>query len=156
MKTMNELLSSCLYNNETFYNAFAKDLHRAKKNVLIESPFITTKRMNVLLLVFRKLRQKGVQIVVNTRDPVEHDADYAAQAFNAIAKMQDMGVIVLYTIKHHRKLAIIDDEILWEGSLNILSQNDSCEIMRRTLSEIMVKQMIEFLGIEKFMLVTNQ
>ena len=148
---MNSLLFSSLYDNETFYNVFARDLHNAKKNVIIESPFITTKRMKALMPVLRRLRQKGVQVVVNTRDPVEHDADYAAQAFQAIAKMQEVGVVVLYTVKHHRKLAIIDNEILWEGSLNILSQNDSCEIMRRSVSEELANEMVRFIGLNQYM-----
>ena len=59
--------------------------------------------------------------------------------------MQEIGIKVFYTIKHHRKLAIIDEEILWEGSLNILSQGDSCEIMRRTVSSSLVYQMLCFI-----------
>lgn len=50
---------------------------------------------------------------------------------------------------HHRKLAIIDDDILWEGGLNVLSQNDSCEIMRRIKSNEVFKQMMQFIGIKK-------
>jgi len=59
---------------------------------------------------------KRVHVVVNTRDPVEHDVKYAKQATQAIAKLLDIGIIVLYIAKHHRNLAIIDNEILWEGS----------------------------------------
>lgn len=44
----------------------------------------------------------------------------------------------------HRKLAIIDGCILWDGSLNILSQAHSKEIMRRPNSAILCKQMASF------------
>jgi hypothetical protein len=81
---------------------------------------------------------------MNTRNPEEHNEEYAIQAEDAVASMQDIGIKVLYTVKHHRKLAIIDEEILWEGSLNILSQGDSCEIMRRTVSNSLAWQMICF------------
>jgi phosphatidylserine/phosphatidylglycerophosphate/cardiolipin synthase-like enzyme len=147
---MNSLLSSHLYDNNNFYKAFEKDLKRAHYSVLIESPFITTRRMNNLLPIFRKLRKRGVHIVVNTRDPEEHDYEYAIQATHAVQAMQEMDILVLYTVKHHRKLAIIDNEILWEGSLNVLSQNDSCEIMRRIVSEELARQMVEFVGLDKF------
>jgi hypothetical protein len=70
---MSSLLSSRLYDNRNFYKAFEKDLKSAQRSVLIESPFITTRRMNELLPMFRKLRQRGVHIVVNTRNPAEHD-----------------------------------------------------------------------------------
>lgn len=147
---MNNLLSSRLYDNETFYDAFENDLKKAQHRIIIESPFITMRRMNGLLPIFRFLRQRGVRIVVNTRNPQEHDEDYQYQAKLAIYEMQRLGVTVLYTVKHHRKLAIIDDEILWEGSLNILSQSDSCEIMRRIESEELARQMVEFVGLEGF------
>lgn len=143
---MNSLLSSCLYDNRNFYKTFEKDLKDAQHSVIIESPFITTKRMNELLPLFSKLRQRGVRIAVNTRNPDEHDYEYAQQATYAVQAMQEMDILVLYTVKHHRKLAIIDGEILWEGSLNILSQNDSCEIMRRTVSQQLADEMVRFIG----------
>jgi phosphatidylserine/phosphatidylglycerophosphate/cardiolipin synthase-like enzyme len=148
---MNSLLSSRLYDNNTFYKAFKKDLQNAQHSVLIESPFITTKRMNVLLPILRVLRKQGVRIVVNTRNPEEHGAEYQYQATLAVSAMQELDVTVLYTVKHHRKLAIIDNKTLWEGSLNILSQNDSCEIMRRTESEALARQMARFVEADKWL-----
>ena len=137
--------NSTLFDNNTFYKAFEHDLRRARQSVIIESPFITRRRMEHLLPLLTKLCRKGVHIVVNTRDPEEHNEEYAIQAEDAIASMQNIGIKVLYTVKHHRKLAIIDEEILWEGSLNILSQGDSCEIMRRTVSSSLVYQMLCFI-----------
>jgi len=141
--------NSSLFDNNTFYKAFERDLKHAKQSVIIESPFITRRRMEHLLPILKKLRRKGVRIVVNTRSPEEHNEEYAIQAENAVASMQDIGIKVLYTVKHHRKLTIIDEEILWEGSLNILSQGDSCEIMRRTFSDSLALQMLHFTKLDK-------
>ncbi len=63
-----------------------------------------------------------------------------------------MGVRVLFTVKHHRKLAIIDRETFWEGSLNILSYYDSCEIMRRTVSASDAETLLNFIGINKYLM----
>lgn len=49
-----------------------------------------------------------------------------------------------------RKIAVIDGRILWEGSLNILSQGNSREVMRRIESEELTKQMVRFLGLHRF------
>ncbi|MBP9738799.1 hypothetical protein KBD20_03865 [Candidatus Saccharibacteria bacterium] len=141
--------NSALFDNNTFYKAFERDLRRARQSVIIESPFITRRRMEHLLPLLTRLRRKGVRIVVNTRNPEEHNEEYAIQAENAVASMQDIGIKVLYTVKHHRKLAIIDEEILWEGSLNILSQGDSCEIMRRSASDSLALQMLRFTKLDK-------
>lgn len=147
----NSLLSSRLYDNNNFYKFFKKDLVSARHSVIIESPFITTKRMDDLMPMLLKLRMRGIRIVVNTRSPYEHDFEYSKQVVRSIARLQDIGVTVLYTGRHHRKLAIIDKEILWEGSLNILSQSSSCEIMRRIYSEQLALQMLMFTKVEAFL-----
>jgi hypothetical protein len=139
------LCTSRLFDNETFYEAFKRDLVYANQSTYIESPFITTKRMDMLLPILTSARHKGVRVTVNTRPTNEHDGKYIDQAYRAVQDMQSIGIKVLYTVKHHRKIAIIDDEILWEGSLNILSQSDSCELMRRSVSSSLVRQMKEYI-----------
>jgi hypothetical protein len=142
-------MNSGLYSQDTFYKAFQRDLSRAKSLVIIESPFITQRRVACLLPVIEKLKRRGVRVLVNTKPISEHDSTMANQAGVAIGALQEMGVIVLMTIGHHRKLAIIDD-ILYEGSLNILSQNDSCELMRRIDDASSVQEMLRFIKLEKW------
>ena len=137
-----------LFNQDTFYKAFIKDLNDARNTVIIESPFITKKRMIQLLPVLRKLRLRDVRIIINTKPLNEHNPLLYEQALWAIGEVQSIGIEVFMTIGHHRKLAIIDDDILWEGSLNILSQNDSCEIMRRIESKKIVTDALIFISFE--------
>lgn len=146
------LPSSTLLDQDNFYSTFTKDLLRAKHEVIIESPFISIKRINYLMPTFLKLNQRGVRIIINTKPLDEQDVDYSGQAGKCIALLQELGVEILITGGHHRKLAIIDQQVLYEGSLNILSQNNSCEIMRRIDSKQLAVQMVNFIGISKFIL----
>ncbi len=139
-----------MYDEQSFYRAFQKDLYSARKSVIIESPFITLRRIEELLPVITKLRRKGVSVTVNTRNPIEHEEKYEMQALIAVEKLQGLGVKVLYTVKHHRKLAIIDGTVAWNGSLNILSQHDSCEIMWRVVSKGIADQLLGFIKLTKY------
>ena len=47
----------------------------------------------------------------------------------------------------HHKIAIIDDSIAWEGSLNILSHWGSGEHMRRFGDEGVVEEILGSLGV---------
>jgi len=87
--------------------------------VIIESPFVTRKRMIAILPIYKRLREKGIHIVINTKPFDEHDPIYREQAVWAVGVMQELGIEVLMTVGYHRKIAIIDD-VIWEGSLNIL------------------------------------
>lgn len=146
-----DLLTSALYDEATFYPKFVQDLRRCGKEVVIECPFITGRRLGTLVPIFEKLRMRSVRIIINTRHPEEHEDDFMhREAQQAVAVLQDIGVQILHTGGHHRKLAILDRRILFEGSLNILSQSDSCEIMRRIESQTLAQQMIVFTKLHKF------
>lgn len=144
-----ELITSQLFDQTTFYAMLAKDLLRCRNEIIIESPFITIRRLNALLPQLRQLVRRGARVVVSTKHPDEHEEYLRSEARAAIPLLQDAGVTVLFIGGHHRKLAIIDGEILWEGSLNILSCNDSCEVMRRIESPTLAKEMRDFLNISK-------
>ncbi len=137
------LCTSKLFNNETFYEAFMRDLSQATQRVYIESPFITTRRIKQFMPMLERLSRANTQITINTRHPNEHEDKYVEQAIDAVRALQKLGITVLYTGRLHRKIAIIDDA-LWEGSLNILSYNDSCEVMRRIASSELVDEMLCF------------
>lgn len=145
------LVTSQLYNEQTFYPALERDLACCRNEAVIESPFLTTRRIQMLLPTLRKMVTRGVRVTINTKHPEEHEDYMYAGVETSIALLQNIGVEILFTGGHHRKLAIFDRTVLWEGSLNILSQNDSCEVMRRVESEDCAKQMLNFTGLTKFL-----
>ena len=141
---------SSLFDEGKFYRAFVNDLLQAKREVIIESPFITRKRMDVMFPALETLVGRGVRVVVVTRHPSLHSEEWGWEAEQEIMALEKLGVeVVLTTNYHHRKLGIIDRDILWEGSLNILSHVKSREIMRRIESEYYAKEMFEFLKLGK-------
>ena len=146
------MMNSTLFDEKTFYSAFLRDLESCRNEVIIESPYITSKRAELLIPIFESLLLRGVKIYVMTRDPKEHEESMEYQSEDAISLFERMGVQVLLCIgNHHRKLAILDRKILYEGSLNILSQTYSREIMRRIQSEKLAMQMFNFLKLAKFL-----
>jgi len=146
-----DLISSQLFDERSFYNVFIHDLKHSKKEVIIESPYITCRRTNQFLPIFEKLIKHGVEITINTRNPNHHDNFLCTQAYKSFDILKPIGVrIVTFNNYHHRKIVVIDERILYEGSLNILSQYHSREIMRRIKSEELTKQMIRFLGLKRF------
>ena len=147
-----DLLKSKLYNQDTFYPSFIKDLANCYSEVIIECPFITSRRLRTLLPTLEKLKARKVRIAINTRDPRTHYEGYwQDDAHEAISQLQFMGVQVLYSGNHHRKVAILDRHILYEGSLNILSQSNSSEVMRRIESTPLAWQMVRFIGIDRLL-----
>lgn len=146
-----ELVTSKLHDEHTFYKQFMNDLKASKREVIVESPFISSTRMYSLAPLFRTLVSRKVKCYVITRDLDDHDITMKQQAEKEIRKFQTIGVQVILTNEYsHRKLAIIDRKILWEGSLNILSQTCSQEIMRRIESKEHAQKCFDFVRFGKF------
>ena len=142
-----KLLVSELFNERTFFQAFCRDLKKAKKRVIIESPYLTERRTEYLAPYLQRLAERGVKVRVNTRYPRCHEGEMRIKAEKATRILLDAGVkIYTYDDRRHWKLALIDNRILWEGSLNILSHGRSREIMRRSQSAYLCREMIDFVG----------
>jgi len=140
---------SKLYDEKKFYEAFVADLKHASKSIVIESPFICYRRVAYLLPDIVRALDRGISIQIITRNPNEHDQFMRAQAKSIVDTFRNMGVDVHYVRKTHLKIAMIDKQILWEGSLNILSQSNSRELMRRIVSLKECKIMKKFISVER-------
>lgn len=146
------MFKTSLHDERTFYQACLADLEAAKDEVIIESPFITSERMQTFWPAFSKLLRRKVNVYVMTRDPREHTPEYEEQSEVEIRRMEAEGIQVLLCVgNHHRKLVMIDREILWEGSLNILSQIKSREFMRRLEGGGFAVDLFNFLGYESLL-----
>lgn len=126
-------------------------MEHCRNELIIESAFVTSKRVATLLPTIKRLKKKGVRVVVNTRNPEEGDNCIRADSRKALALLQYEGVQVIFTENQHRKTAVVDRNILWEGSLNILSQNQSKEMMRRTESIKLAQYALRFTNIDMLM-----
>lgn len=150
-KKQAKVFTSRLFDEKSFYSSFLSDLEDCEQEVIIESPFISRTRMNILLPFFKRLVNRGVTVYVVTKDPSILEEPLATYSSEVIQEFEILGVHVLVASNHHhRKLAILDRKVLWEGSLNILSQTNSREIMRRIEGEGHAQEMFEFLKLGRF------
>ena len=143
--------TTALHDEKTFYKAFLSDLDQATEEIIIESPFITSYRMRMLWPALRRAYSKGIKVYVITRDPNDHSDGYELQSEYEIEALEALGIqVLLFTSNHHRKLPIIVRKILWEGSLNILSQTRSREIMRRLDGGGFAVDMFNYLNLGRY------
>jgi len=71
-------------------------------------------------------------VIIFTRPAVNQSEISQEGIENLIKNIQDEGILVnTKRYNMHEKVSIIDDTIVWMGSLNILSHRDTSEIMYR-------------------------
>lgn len=137
-----------LYNENTFYKALTADMLSAKKEVIIHSPFVSKFRTDFLKPTIEKLIDRNIDIFIFTRPIEEYDSAMQPQIECALKRLEELGVCIFYPGRYiHQKVAIVDREVLWEGSLNILSHRASNEMMRRTSHGESATQVMNYIGL---------
>jgi hypothetical protein len=134
-----------LYNDKNFWWQFNNDIEQAKKRLIILSPFLSIRRCDYYVALFANLITRGVAIDIYTKPVNEQTGAMANQAEQMIEKMKTIGAKIVTRKGMHQKIAIIDDGIAWEGSLNILSHRDTGEQMRRFEGRATVDELIKSL-----------
>jgi len=139
-----------LYDEKSFYRAFVRDLLGAKKEAVIYCPFISKYRSEFFRRTLEKLKHRNIAVFIFTRPLEEHEYFSRSEIKAALADYEELGACIVHMPGYiHAKAAIIDREVLWDGSLNILSQRESKEIMRRTVDADIAKQMLDQLGLNR-------
>jgi hypothetical protein len=130
---------------DRFYPFFRGDVNHAKDRVIIYSPFITQDRLAIMEPSFKSAVERGVRVFVITKALGDRGKRELSNYRMLESTLEKWGVVVIHKRRMHEKLAIIDNFILWIGSLNILSFSNTQEIMERRSSKNVVEDFIKTL-----------
>lgn len=139
------------YRENDFWGRFLDDLQTAKERVIIFSPFIASKRLSALRTALQSLIARGVHISVISKCVCEHAETYRNTAKKLLHSLEDMNISVTKRYKTHEKIIFIDNRILWEGSLNLLSFHESHEQMVRISGSAPVEELSELLNMQEIL-----
>jgi len=128
----------------TFYPAFTRDLTEAKRSILIFSPFVTERGTSRWIDLLRAALSREVLVRLVTRPPGDQGGVLEEGLPETVSGIRKLGISVDHRARMHEKIAIIDDEILWHGSLNVLSHNNTSESMLRIHSPSACAQVGKF------------
>jgi len=134
-----------LFSEGTFYPAFSQDINNAGHHIVIFSPFLTERGTSRWANHFIGAIQRGVAVRIITRPPGDHGGTLDDSVEEIITNLRHLGVVVDLRARMHEKVALIDDETFWHGSLNILSHRDTSESMMRLPSEALCRQFARFI-----------
>lgn len=126
-----------IYDGKTFYSSYCQDIRTASKEILIVSPFMRKGRITQLMRNLTEAILNGVSVTVVTRPPQDFKEKERETVEKNISTLQEYGVKVVTKSGFHQKFTVIDQEVVWYGSVNFLSFGISEEsIMRFTNADI--------------------
>jgi hypothetical protein len=120
-----------IFDKSNFLSVYVNDLANVVREILIVSPFVTRKRTVQMLPHLQTAVQRGVTVVVVTRPIEDFRGKDTASLREALAMLEQAGVTVRFKTNIHQKFAVMDQKIVWYGSINLLSFGSAEESIMR-------------------------
>ncbi len=120
---------------EYFFRYLRTDFTNARFRIVVYSPYITENRVAQIDPQLRAAIERGVRIYIITKPHCDRSKREIQQYRMLENTLTNWGAIIVHKQRMHEKLLFIDDNIVWEGSLNPLSFKDTEEHMERRASK---------------------
>ncbi len=132
-----------IFNKDNFLPVFSHNIAGAKKEILIVSPFVRKRRALQMVQHLKIALDKKIRVIVVARPIEDFQAKdrIALQSILGLLKGKEISVVFKSNI--HQKFAIIDQKIVWYGSINFLSYGSAQESIMRIESPNIANELIK-------------
>lgn len=139
---------NAIYDSGNYTEKFEQDIVEAEKAIIISSPDIYREKIERLLFLSKERQEHGVKITVITTNPEEVGYGSADVYYELIGDMQQVGIHVVTKSEVEECFAVIDDELVWHGGMNLLGKADVWDNLMRIRDYQVAAELLEIaLGI---------
>ncbi len=139
-----------IFNKENFFPVYKNDIANARNEIFIISPFIGRRRVEQIHQYFNKALIKNVKIIIMTRPYETYKEESRVIIYRILDSLKKEGINLIFKSNIHQKFAIIDQRIVWYGSINLLSFGNSEESIMRLESSNVANELIKSLNLNSF------
>ena len=132
-----------IYDGKTFYPVFCRDVEITQNEILIVSPFMRKARLTQMLKVLSPLIMNKVTVTVVTRPSEDFKEKNKQIVIECTEQLKQYGIKVVYKSDFHQKFAIIDQSVVWYGSVNFLSFGTQEESIMRIENSDVAHQLMD-------------
>ena len=139
---MNDSPLDIIFDKDSFLPVFNQDINTAKKEIVVVSPFVRKMRTHQMTKHLKIALNKKIRVVIVTRPKEDFKSKDHSTLQRTLDLLTDSGVSVVFKSNIHQKFAVMDQKIVWYGSINLLSYGSAQEsIMRIESSNIAIELM---------------
>ena len=110
---------------------FCNDFSSAKSDMVIVSPYMTKKRLFQMMNIFSSGINNGAKLTIITRPESDYKETDKAAFADMLNSIRSIGAAIVFKSNIHQKFAVIDQRIVWYGSINLLSFGSAEESIMR-------------------------
>ena len=142
--------TNAIFDIDNYSELFWRDLAESKSEVVISSPRLNTQKVNRIIAELEKRQEMGVRAVVLTWHPDAYIYGRDEVRKGLLDRLYKAGFEIRLVKESCRHFAVIDHQIVWYGSVNLLSKEDTEDNIMRVDSRQIAAELLELtFGLKK-------
>ena len=134
---------NAIFDSETYLQVYQKDLLAANSSIVISSPVISWPKINDLIQLLSEAQKKGVTVTIVTWEPDSYTFGDSATWMQMHEEMRQAGFYMKTVEEFCEHYAIIDQELVWYGKMNLLGKEQIDDSMMRVQSKKIAAELME-------------
>ena len=134
---------NAIYDIENYAETYWRDLEEAKQRVTVSSPRLNNQKVNRIISALGNRQELGVKVTIVTWHPDSYKYGRDDVRMELMERLRKAGFEIKLMEDSCEHYAVIDDEIVWYGSMNLLSKEDAEDNLMRVCSKDIAAELLE-------------
>ena len=134
---------NAIYDGNNYSENYHKDLFDSNKNIIISSPVISGSKVYELINMLKEKQMSGVQVTIVTWTPDSYGFGDAAYWMQLHEDMRRAGFYIRTVEEYCDRFAVIDQEVVWYGNINLLAKDKVDDSIMRVRSKGIAGELME-------------
>lgn len=135
--------ANSIFDIDNYAEVYRRDLLEANCEIIISSPAISGKKVNELIELLKEKQEAGIRIRVVTWKPDMYGYGDSEYWMELQERMRKNGFEMNLVEDYCQHYCIIDQEVVWYGSMNFLGKEDSEDNLMRVCSKSIAAELLE-------------
>lgn len=135
--------ANAIFGIDTYEKIYERDLLEANKEIIVSSPGLNRAKVNSFVRLVKQRQEDGVKVTVVTLNPEGYPEEKIEDTQTLVQIMENCGIKVRVQDYMHEHFAIVDAEIVWYGSMNLLSRAKIDDNLMRVKSKDAAQELLE-------------
>lgn len=135
--------ANAIYDIENYSETYWKDLEEANSAVVVSSPRLNNQKVDRIINMLGKRRELGVKVTIVTWHPDAYKYGKDDVRMELMERLRKAGFEIRLVEESCEHYAVIDNEIVWYGSVNLLSKEDAEDNLMRVCSKDIAAELLE-------------
>ena len=133
--------SNAIYDLDTYESVYLRDLLEAKAKIVISSQTLNTPKVNQLIRLSNERPELKITIVTWAPEVYKYGRDEIR--IELMNRLRAASFKILTVEDNCERFAVVDREIVWYGSMNLLSKADVEDNLMRVESKDIAAELLE-------------